>query len=138
MKFLAIVVVSGLLMVGTSYAAKPVEPVQAMTDAATQAVAVDPFMNFDRDGDALVSNEELRNAMAMTFMSLDKNSDGWLKGDELPAATGPDGAKLAPLDRKVEDFIGSSDDAFIQADKDQDGYLSRDELRMPKPASSSK
>ena len=135
MKFPAIVVLSGLLVVSASQAA---EPVQAMAQASKQAVAVDPFMNFDRDGDALVSNEELRNAMAMTFMSLDKNSDGWLKGDEIPAATGPDGAKLTPMDRKVEDFIGSSDEAFMLADKDQDGYLSRDELRMPKPASVNK
>ena len=135
MKFPAIVVLSGLLVVSASQAA---EPVQAMAQASKQVVAVDPFMNFDRDGDALVSNEELRNAMAMTFMSLDKNSDGWLKGDEIPAATGPDGAKLAPMDRKVEDFIGSSDEAFRQADKDQDGYLSRDELRMPKPASANR
>lgn len=135
MKVSMMFVVPALLLATAGHAA---EPVQAMAQASKQVVAVDPFMNFDRDGDALVSNEELRNAMAMTFMSLDKNSDGWLKGDEIPAATGPDGAKLTAMDRKVEDFIGSSDEAFIQADKDQDGYLSREELRMPKPASAAK
>jgi len=71
---------------------------------------------FDADGDGRVSRAEYRNGLVGESMKFDRNRDGLVTRNELPAAT-----RIPP----VRGFV---DRIFRDNDTSRDGALSREEL----------
>jgi Ca2+-binding EF-hand superfamily protein len=93
------------------------------------ATAANSFGRFDRDGDARLSEEEVRNGMADIYASYDKNGDESLSADELPQVKGADGKNLSDgAAVLIEDLMGEVATIFGTLDSDGDGFVSSTEF----------
>ncbi len=96
-----------------------------------------PLMKADANGDGVITREEAAKypRLAARFDALDKNKDGKLSADELPAwrGRGADGAK-GPGDGHAMDpqwkekMEKMRAECFDKADTNKDGQLSREEF----------
>lgn len=90
-----------------------------------------PMMRADANGDGVISREEAAKypRLAARFDQLDRNKDGKLSADELPAwrGRGEDGGRGMDPQRK-ETMERMRAECFDKADTNKDGQLSRDEF----------
>ena len=85
----------------------------------------DYLRQFDSDGDGRVSLAEFQDYMSRGFVQMDRNGDGILTADELPAGTR---ARKAPtLEARLRELSA----AFDRQDLDNDGYLDAREMAAP-------
>lgn len=98
---------------------------------------------FDRDGNGVVTRDEMRTTSGEQFAKLDANKDGRLTLDEMRAAHLSRAAEHFAKKDKNNDGQLSRDEVprmpenvFKQIDKNGDGLLSRDELAAAKGAHS--
>lgn len=83
------------------------------------------FEGFDRDGNGRVSAEEYQAYFSAGFDALDRNADGRLDLDELPAGRG-----RSPT-RERAAHARAVRKAFHRLDRDRDGWLTVEELTAP-------
>lgn len=99
----------------------------ACTQTLAQANRTEYLQRFDQDGDGRVSLHEYQQYMSRGFQAMDRNGDGVLSADELPAGVHWRGpitltAHLQALAR-----------TFMRLDSNGDGYLDARELTAPPP-----
>ena len=96
--------------------------VAGMARAQTRA---DYLRRFDTDGDGRVSLAEYQEYMSRGFHAMDRNGDGVLSADELPA-----GVRVRTA-TTLEGHRRSLARMFDVLDANNDGFLSADELTAP-------
>jgi Ca2+-binding EF-hand superfamily protein len=109
--------------------------VAAAQQAATQS-RPSPMQRMDANGDGAITREEAARfpRLAERFDDLDKNHDGKLSADELPAGRRHAGAGGGPgMDPQWREQMEKQRAAcFDKADSNKDGQLSREEFgRLP-------
>ena len=83
----------------------------------------------DRDGDGKLSFEEYRNAMIRRFAHADRDRDGVLRGDEIPAHLVPTARSENPQQEVTMDaYADALRPVFDSFDTDRDGYLAGAEI----------
>lgn len=80
---------------------------------------------FDRDGDERVALVEYQDYLSRGFLQMDRNGDGVLSADELPAGTRA--RKLPTLENRRRELSA----AFDRQDLDNDGFLDAREMAAP-------
>ena len=123
-----------LLVAALWFAAGPV--VAQSQDPIRQMLA--NFTRIDRDGDGVISRDELRTVQAARWQQIDRNGDGYLTLDDFPrAAAGRAKTQLAEIgyldangDRRISknEFLDGEPPVFRNADQNRDGAVSRSEL----------
>lgn len=114
-------VMAALLIVGAAASAG---------DAAAQGTR-DIFDRIDRNGDAVISEEEFRNWMAATYGRKDGDANRILTWAELHPDGRPQPADW--VDFSLDDVMDAIPVAFAQRDRDGDGKLSRTEMAAAPP-----
>lgn len=97
---------------------------------AGQSLARSPgelAQRMDSDGDGGVSLAEYQAYMSRGFRELDRNRDGVLDADELPAGTGSSRRRLISLTAHEQALAA----AFHRQDVNRDGILDARELALP-------
>jgi len=99
------------------------------------------FADLDKNGDNVLSQDEVQGRMLDNFAQLDKDGNGTLSQDEMPRGKHPRGQKgpnFADLDKNGDNVLSQSEvrgrmlDNFAQLDKDGNGTLSQDEMPQAK------
>lgn len=84
----------------------------------------------DRSGDGKIDHEEFRNAMMRRFTAADANSDGVLKGSEIPAhSLVVKKSDAVSGEVRQADYSSALQPVFDRFDADQDGMLGHDEIQ---------
>lgn len=85
----------------------------------------DYLRRFDANGDGRVSLQEYQDYMSRGFHAMDRNGDGVLSADELPAGTRSRTATTLEAHRRALARM------FDLLDANNDGFLDADELTAP-------
>jgi Ca2+-binding EF-hand superfamily protein len=118
-------------VVATVGVAALLAPVVAQQPASEDKIRAS-FRSTDKDGDGYVNIDEYVAHYVVVFGSLDKNRDGFLSRDELPADHDP--AQYRGADRNGDgrlslgEMIGDRVIYFFEFDRNRDGVLSAEEV----------
>jgi hypothetical protein len=85
----------------------------------------DYLLSMDRDGDARISLIEYQDHLSRGFLQMDRNGDGMLSADELPAGARARRAPTLDAHRRALSYT------FDRQDVDRSGFLDARELAAP-------
>jgi Ca2+-binding EF-hand superfamily protein len=95
------------------------------------------LLRFDRDGNGVVTLDEMRTGALEHFDRMDTSKDGRLTLDEIVAAeTGRAAKHFAEMDKNVDGKVERAevpkmpDEVFARLDKNGDGAISREEMAL--------